>query len=157
MGFSGGSEGKECACKAGDTDSIPASGRSPVGGNVNPLQYSCLEKLIDRGAWEATVHGVAELDTTEVTKRRVYITVSFAIHLSPEKSDPPADKEAKTHSKCLTYTTLTKYKICSVHRSVSEIIFYAVGSLFFLRVFLSNSRLLLPPSCFSRVRLCATP
>ena len=92
MDFSGGSESKECACKAGDTGSIPASGRSPGGGNVNPLQHSCLEKLMDRAAWWATVHGVAELDTTEVTKRRIYIIVSFAIHLSPpEKSDPPAD------------------------------------------------------------------
>ena len=73
MDFSGGSESKECACKAGDTGSIPASGRSPGGGNSNPLQYSCLEKLMDRGTWWVTVHGVTELDTTEVTKRMIYI------------------------------------------------------------------------------------
>ena len=57
--------GKESACNSGDTGSIPGSGRSPGEGNGNPLQYSCLEKPTDRGAWQATVHGVTEeLDTT---------------------------------------------------------------------------------------------
>ena len=50
---------------AGDSGSIPASGRSPGEGNGNPVQYSCLENPKDRGAWETTVHGVTkELDTT---------------------------------------------------------------------------------------------
>ena len=53
----------------GDVGSIPGSGRSPGGGNGNPLQYSCLENPMDRGAWKATVHGVTELDTAEVPKR----------------------------------------------------------------------------------------
>ena len=43
--------GKESACNAGDAGSIPGSGRSPGGGNGNPLQYSCLENSMDRGAW----------------------------------------------------------------------------------------------------------
>ena len=47
----------------GDSGLIPGSGRSPGGGNVNPLQYSHLENPIDRGAWLATVHGVAESQT----------------------------------------------------------------------------------------------
>jgi len=49
---------------AGDMGSIPESERSPGGGNGNPLQYSCLGNSMNRGAWWATVHGIAELDTT---------------------------------------------------------------------------------------------
>ena len=48
---------------AGDTGLIPGSGRSPGGGNDNPLQYSCLERSMDRGAWQATIHGVAKSQT----------------------------------------------------------------------------------------------
>ena len=59
-GFAGGSDSKESACNAGDLGSIPGSGRSPGEGNGNPLQYSCLENSMDRGAWWATVHGVAK-------------------------------------------------------------------------------------------------
>ena len=55
--FPGGSDSIESACNAGDTGSIPVSERSPSEGNGNPLQYSCLENSIDRGAWWATVHG----------------------------------------------------------------------------------------------------
>ena len=47
---------------ARDVSSIPGSGRFPREGNDNPLQYSCLVSPIDRGVWQATVHGVAELD-----------------------------------------------------------------------------------------------
>ena len=53
-----------------DVGSIPGLGRPPAGGNGNPVQYSCLENPIDRGAWRATVHGIAELDTTEHTQHR---------------------------------------------------------------------------------------
>ena len=51
----------------GDTGSIPRSERSPGEGHGNPLQYSCLENPMDRGAWQATDHGVAESDTTGAT------------------------------------------------------------------------------------------
>ena len=51
MGFLGGSDGKESACNAGDLESISGLGKSPVGGNGNPFQYSCLENSMDRGAW----------------------------------------------------------------------------------------------------------
>ena len=51
----------------GDMGSIPGSGKSPGGGNDNAFQYSCLENPMDRGAWWAMVHSVAELGTTEVT------------------------------------------------------------------------------------------
>ena len=52
--------GKECPCNAGDSGLIPESGRSPGVGNGNPLQYSCLENPMDRGAQWATVHGVTK-------------------------------------------------------------------------------------------------
>ena len=58
-GFPGGSDGKESVCSEGDLGSIPGSGRSPGEGNGNPLQYSCLEKSMDRRARWATIHGVA--------------------------------------------------------------------------------------------------
>ena len=63
VGFPGGSEVKVSACNAEDLGSIPGSGRSPGEGNGNPLQYSCLENPMDRGAWWAPVHGVAESRT----------------------------------------------------------------------------------------------
>ena len=50
-----------------DVGSIPESGRSPGEGYGNPLQYSCLENPMDRDAWQATIHAVAELNMTEVT------------------------------------------------------------------------------------------
>ena len=58
--FPGGLDGKESACNAGDLGLIPRSGRSPGEGNGNPLQYSCLENAMDRGAWWVTVHGVTK-------------------------------------------------------------------------------------------------
>ena len=61
---------KNSPAKAGairDVVLIPGSGRSPGEGHGNPLQYSCLEKPLDRGAWQATVHGTAESNTTEAT------------------------------------------------------------------------------------------
>ena len=66
VGFRGGSNNKESSCNAGNTGSIPGSERPhSEEGNGYPLQYSCLENLTDRGAWRATDHGVAELDTME--------------------------------------------------------------------------------------------
>ena len=58
-----GSDSKESACNAGDPGSIPGSGRSPGEENGKPLQYSCLENPMDRGAWQATVHRVAKSRT----------------------------------------------------------------------------------------------
>ena len=63
MGFPGGSVVKNPpanAADAGDVSSVPGLGRSPGEGNGNPLQYSCLENPMDRGAGQATVHGVAK-------------------------------------------------------------------------------------------------
>ena len=64
-GFSRSSICKESVCNAGDLGLIPGSGRSPGEGNGNPLQYSCLENPMDRGAWQATVYGVTRVDTIE--------------------------------------------------------------------------------------------
>ena len=66
LGFPGGASGKEPPANAGDTrdaNSIPGSGRSPGGGDGNPLQDSCLENPMDRGVWWATVHRVAKSRT----------------------------------------------------------------------------------------------
>ena len=68
VGFSGGSVSKESACNAGDPGFIPGSGRSPGEGNGNPLQYSCLGNPMDRGAWQATVYGIARVRHDLATK-----------------------------------------------------------------------------------------
>ena len=62
-GFPADSDSKESACNVGDSGSIPGSERSPGEGNGNPLQYSCLEKSMDTGAWQAIVHVVTESPT----------------------------------------------------------------------------------------------
>ena len=65
-GFPGGSVGKNLPARsgdAGDVGSIPKAGRSPEGGNGNPLQYSCLKNPMDRGAWQPTVHGTTKSQT----------------------------------------------------------------------------------------------
>ena len=67
---------------AGDTGLNPGSGRSPGGGNGHPLQYSCQDNPMDRGAWQAAVHGVEESDffklkshTTEVTEQGTTLNI----------------------------------------------------------------------------------
>ena len=67
-GFPRRSVGKESACNAGDLGLIRGLGRFPGEGNGNPLQYSCLENPIDRGTWQATVHGVARVGHDLETK-----------------------------------------------------------------------------------------
>ena len=63
LGVPGGSNGEESTCNVGDMGSIPGLGRSPGEGNGYPPQYSCLENSMNRGAWQATVHGVAKSQT----------------------------------------------------------------------------------------------
>ena len=70
-GFPGSRDSKESACNAGNPDSIPGLGRSHGEGNGNPLQYSYLENSMDRGAWWATVHGVAK--SLDVDKQDIWV------------------------------------------------------------------------------------
>ena len=63
LGLSWGLDGKRSTCNAGDSGSIPGLGRSSGEGNGYPLQYSCLEKPVDRGAWQTSAHGVAKSGT----------------------------------------------------------------------------------------------
>ena len=91
LGFPGGSDGKDIACNMGDPGSISGSGRFPKEGNGNPLQYSCLENPMDRGAWQATVHGVARVGHDLVTKpagiSNLYISIlDFSPPFSPSLS-----------------------------------------------------------------------
>ena len=76
LGFPGGSNSKEFACNAGDLSSIPGLGKSTGEGNGNPLQDSCLENSMDRGAWWAIVHGIAESDTIEP----LTLSLSFQVY-----------------------------------------------------------------------------
>ena len=89
-GFPGGSHSIEFVCSAGDPGSMPGSGRSPGEGNGNPLQYSGLENSMDRGAWQATVHGVAKSQT-----RQSDFTFTFHFHA--------LEKEMATHSSILAW------------------------------------------------------
>ena len=77
MGFISSSDGKASTCNAGDQVSIPGSGRSPGEGNGNPLLYSCLENPTDRGAWWATIYGVAKSDTTEQLTHTHKLFIAF--------------------------------------------------------------------------------
>ena len=61
--FLGDLDGKECACNVGELGLIPGLGRPPGEGTGNPLLYSCLETSMDRGAWQATVHGITKSQT----------------------------------------------------------------------------------------------
>ena len=71
--------GKASTCDAGDVGSIPGSGRSPGGGNGNPLQYFCLENPMERAAWGALGHKVTESDMTEVTSHAYVTSLSYPL------------------------------------------------------------------------------
>ena len=98
-----GSDGKEPACNGGDMGSISGLGRSPGGGYGNPLHYSCLENPMDRGAWQATVHGVSESGMTE-QRSTVALQGEFQAFILPPIVHPPTVHQpsmpplSRTHS-----------------------------------------------------------
>ena len=71
------SDSKETACSVGDPGSIPGSGRPPGEGNGYLFQYSCLENSMDRGAWWATVHGIAK-SQTQLSDFHFHFSLSLA-------------------------------------------------------------------------------
>ena len=85
-GFPGGSDSKVSACNAGNPGSIPGLGRSSGEGNGNPLQYFCLENLMD-GAWQATVHGVAKSRTQLSNFTSLPPATYIFITVSPQTQD----------------------------------------------------------------------
>ena len=88
LGFPRGSDVKEYVCNAGDLGSLPGSGRSPGEGNGNPLQYSCLENSMDRGAWRATVYGVSKSQDPKSTSLYIKYPV-----MNRSKPLPPREKK----------------------------------------------------------------
>ena len=76
--------GKESTCNAGDAELIPGSGGAPGKGNGNPLQYSCLGNPMDRGAWQAAVHGVAKVGHDFETKQDTCVYVTESLCWPPE-------------------------------------------------------------------------
>ena len=80
-GFPGGSVVKNSPAKQEFVGSIPGLGRSPGVGNDNPLQYSCVGNLMDRGAWLATVHGVARVGHNLATKQQQFDTQEVYLHV----------------------------------------------------------------------------
>ena len=93
LGFPGGSDGKESTCNTGDLGLISVSGRCPREGNGYPLQYSCLENSMDRGAWWATVHGVEKTWTRLINY--TFTIGGQALLVAQIVKNSPVKKEAR--------------------------------------------------------------
>ena len=98
VGFLGASVEKNLPASAGDADSIPGSGRSPGGGNGSPVQYSCLENPMDRGAWGATVlwsQRVRHILATEYTHAHAWTCTHTHTHVYMQKNKMRANPSLK--------------------------------------------------------------
>ena len=112
LGFPGDSDGKESACNAGDPYLITGLGRSLGEGNGNPLQYSCLEDLMDRRTWWATVHGVAKSQIWLRWLHVLIVTIWYLIlivwlkanHLMPSDLCPLLKPAFRAKCYLFTYT-----------------------------------------------------
>ena len=98
----GGSEGKEFTCSVGDLGSVPRLGRSLGEGNGYPLQYSCLGKSMDRGAWQATVHGVAKSQTQQLKQ------LSMNTHIKKDGQEEQKNKKTSRKTSVLGCESIKK-------------------------------------------------
>ena len=109
MGLSCSSDVKDSACNAGDLGSIPRSGRFPVEGNGNTLQYSSLENSMDRGAWWAIVHGTAKSQTQHSLGASLVVQMVKTLPVMQETWvqrliwEDPLEKEMGTYSNILAW------------------------------------------------------
>ena len=92
MGFSGSWDGRESNCNVGDLALIPGLGRSPGEVNSYPLQYSCLENSMDRGAWQAIVHGVRRVRQDWAANTFTFTWTNMRVHLSEIKILAPVSR-----------------------------------------------------------------
>ena len=94
-----------------DPGSIPGFGRSPGGGHGNPLQYSCLENPTDRGAWHATVHGIARSQTS----LKQFITHHIPVNMDKSYNTDQEKKAERIH--------MIFFHLLKVHKQENEMIF----------------------------------
>ena len=113
VGFPGGTVVKNLPANSGDSrdiGSIPGLGRSPGG---NPLQESCLENSMNRGAWQATVHGVAKSQTQLSTHTRTYIHMYMYITEPHVHTEPPCCAPETNTTLLISYGSIKKKNFCT--------------------------------------------
>ena len=124
LNSSGGSGSEESACNAEDLGSVPESGRSPGKGNDYPLQYSCLENSMDRGAWWATVYWVARVAKVghDYTNTSTFLLLLII----------------KSEMKIIRWSIKRKLKTRSLSKEVKEIRLKLIALCFLLLIFLAH-------------------